>query len=208
MPDHSYIETPQQQHERRERQNAWPAVENDPMALARLRNVIAETIDRPGMDDPWHQAAPIAAVFPSAHFEREVNEHGVPMRRLVVTGEWEMDPAKPRDADLSRRPDGQLLEWGDGRWHEVAEPPTATGPLAEIHAWLATYPPMPDVVTGDPEASIVVRLRKMLGISAPYTGEKWDQPICCERHDDAGEAEACCEYCPNRLPLRIVGASE
>lgn len=37
------------------------------------------------------------------------------------------------------------------------------GKLAEVKAWLATYPPIPFDVTGDPEAVIVARLRRMLG---------------------------------------------
>ncbi|GIM88794.1 hypothetical protein Ato02nite_005870 [Paractinoplanes toevensis] len=35
--------------------------------------------------------------------------------------------------------------------------------LAEVRRWLATYPPIPDDVSGDPEAMIVARLRRMLG---------------------------------------------
>lgn len=34
--------------------------------------------------------------------------------------------------------------------------------LAAVHEWLATYPDMPGNVSGDPEAMIVVRLRRML----------------------------------------------
>jgi hypothetical protein len=147
MPDHSYIETPQQQRERRGRQSAGAAAENDPMAVERLRTLLTEAARGSGYDpyvngaagDPDMVAEAVlnTTVVDTARFEREVNEHGVPMRRLVVTGEWEMDP--------------------NG--------------------------------------------------AASYTGERWEQLVCCERHDDAGEAEACCEYCPNRLPLRIVEKS-
>jgi hypothetical protein len=35
--------------------------------------------------------------------------------------------------------------------------------LAAIRSWLATYPDIPEDVTGDPEAMIVVRLRRILG---------------------------------------------
>jgi len=35
--------------------------------------------------------------------------------------------------------------------------------LAAIRHWLATYPPIPDDVTDDPEAMIVARLRRLLG---------------------------------------------
>jgi len=34
----------------------------------------------------------------TAHYEREVNEHGVPVRRLHLVGEWEVDPSALREA--------------------------------------------------------------------------------------------------------------
>lgn len=60
----------------------------------------------------------------------------------------------------------ELMAVSDERSRELAQVledlSTEMGQLAEIRAWLATYPPIPDDVTGDPEAMIVVRLRRIL----------------------------------------------
>lgn len=45
----------------------------------------------------------------------------------------------------------------------IGEPRTAEDVVRDLRAWLATYPPMPEDATGDPEASIVTFLRRMVG---------------------------------------------
>lgn len=64
----------------------------DVLATERFRNIVAEAIDKPGMDAPWDEAQPVLDRFPEARFERHVNEHGVAMRRVVVASGWEVDP--------------------------------------------------------------------------------------------------------------------
>lgn len=192
MPDHSYIETPQQQRERRERQAgaSGPTVvdpgapRTDELARNAALHDIANHIEGEDSEADGQYCANrlLDDMVASVTWETDVSSAGVPVRRYVLRGGWEVDPLGPRTVPTEPKPNV----------------------LDELRAWLATYPPFPFDVSRDPEAMIVVRLREMLGISAPYTGEKWDQPICCGSHDDAGEAEPCCEYCPNRLPLRIV----
>jgi hypothetical protein len=90
---------------------------NDPMATERLRTLLtdatrAAAFDAYGMggdaDPEVVTDAVMGSVVTGATFEREVNAKGVPMRRLHVVGEWEMDPNPPE-----QRPD-ELL-------HTVAE---------------------------------------------------------------------------------------
>lgn len=64
----------------------------DPLAAERFRTIVAEAIDKPGMDAPWQEAEPIVDRFPDAYFEHRTNEHGVRVRRVVVASEWEVDP--------------------------------------------------------------------------------------------------------------------
>lgn len=64
----------------------------DALAAERFRHIVAEAIDKPGMDAPWDEAQPVLDRFPEARFERHVNEHGVAMRRVVAASEWEVDP--------------------------------------------------------------------------------------------------------------------
>lgn len=71
---------------------------NDPMAIERLRTIVAEALDgprmRPGVDIPWREAEPIVHALTGgpAYFERAVNGEGVSMRRVHVVTGWEMDP--------------------------------------------------------------------------------------------------------------------
>lgn len=77
----------------------------DPLAAERFRTIVAEAIDKPGMDAPWQEAEPIVGRFPNAYFEYRTNEHGVRVRRVVVASEWEVDPtsAPPAESDAGAR---------------------------------------------------------------------------------------------------------
>jgi hypothetical protein len=66
--------------------------QTDALAAERFRRIVAEAIDKPGMDAPWDEAQPVLDRFPEVHFERHVNENGVAMRRVVVASGWEVDP--------------------------------------------------------------------------------------------------------------------
>jgi hypothetical protein len=68
----------------------------DVLAAERFRNIVAEAIDKPGMDAPWNEAQPVLDRFPEVRFERHVNENGVAVRRVVVVSEWEVDPIQPQ----------------------------------------------------------------------------------------------------------------
>jgi hypothetical protein len=76
----------------------------DVMALQKLRTVLADTIrDHTGevaLTDGWVDSEMVALAlmehFPTAQFEHDVNSNGVAVRRVIVRGEWEVDPAPPR----------------------------------------------------------------------------------------------------------------
>lgn len=46
--------------------------------------------------------------FPVITYEREVNANGVPVRRLALRGEWEVDPAAVRDWSDANLPIGAV----------------------------------------------------------------------------------------------------
>lgn len=83
----------------------------DPLARERFRTTLAESARAANWDpqsfgddaDPYAFAEQIASAFPGAHFEYQTNAADVRMRRVVVEGEWEVNPLP----DL--RP-----EWADG----------------------------------------------------------------------------------------------
>jgi hypothetical protein len=75
--------------------------DTDPLAAERFRTVLTDVIGKQ-IDDHYDGGAhanedevakDILDHFPEAHFEHRTNEHGVPMRRVAVAGEWEVDPA-------------------------------------------------------------------------------------------------------------------
>lgn len=66
--------------------------DHEALAHERLRTLIADAIDEPGVDAPYHKAEPVIDRFPLAYFDRTVNGYGVPMRRVHAVGEWEVDP--------------------------------------------------------------------------------------------------------------------
>jgi hypothetical protein len=122
----------------------------DPLAYEWFRTILFDAIAATDIDastDDHVQA--IATSFPDAHFEHRMNEHGARVRRVVVEGEWEINPSPivlaqaesaegfrfgrkvwparvARDGDPDRRSDGQLIEFGEGAWHPVDEPPKNT----------------------------------------------------------------------------------
>lgn len=99
---------------------------NDVMALERLRTLLTEAIDKPGIDSPAEHAEDALTALPAARFERTVNDAGVPMRRVVACGEWEMDPCPTKRGPMSV-PDF------------AASPPPAI-PVEKLHAlWRSIY---------------------------------------------------------------------
>lgn len=126
--------------------------QTDTLAAERFRTILAEGISQTGYDaygageeaDPDRVAHAVLDDFSEFRFERRVNEHGVAVRRVVVASGWEVDP------DPSARCE-------PGIHHREHVP---GGDL--IREWLATYPTIPDDVTGDPEAVIVAKLRRIL----------------------------------------------
>jgi hypothetical protein len=82
----------------------------DPLALERFRTILADAIragsDGVGSHGEWHFPEPddlAAAMLPdllgSARFQLALNEHGVKVRRLVIYGEWEVNPAPPSETE-------------------------------------------------------------------------------------------------------------
>jgi hypothetical protein len=76
----------------------------DPMAVERLRTLLTDAIRETGYTaagmgvdaDPEVAAGKVLDSFPVAHFARWTNENDVPMRRLVIASEDEMDPSRTR----------------------------------------------------------------------------------------------------------------
>lgn len=72
----------------------------DPLAHERFRTILAEAVRSTGYDayadgqdaDPDVAASKVLALFPDARFQLALNEHGVKVRRLVIHGEWEVNP--------------------------------------------------------------------------------------------------------------------
>lgn len=79
-----------------------PTSAHDPIAHERFRTICDDTIEREDSGDDYPTTSDMLAAvltqrFPTAHFERTVNEHGVAVRRVHVVGEWEVDPEPCRD---------------------------------------------------------------------------------------------------------------
>lgn len=77
---------------------------HDPMAHERLRTILNSAADDAWVEDDFSQRiGDIAAdQFPEARFERQVNEHGVAVRRVVAVTEWEVDPGVVRASGADR----------------------------------------------------------------------------------------------------------
>jgi hypothetical protein len=75
--------------------------DTDPLARERFRTILLGPIEAEA-ERIWDDhgisygddaaAAEIVGSFPEAYFERRTNDNGVRMRRVVVIGEWEVDP--------------------------------------------------------------------------------------------------------------------
>lgn len=72
--------------------------EPDVMAVERLRTYVSEWFEMIGHlgDITAHSLTP-ADLFRSVQFQRDVNSAGVPLRRVVAYGAWEVDPDVPRE---------------------------------------------------------------------------------------------------------------
>lgn len=87
----------------------------DQLAIEHFRTIVAEAIDKPGMDAPWKEAAPVVDRFPGARFEYFVNEHGIPMRKVVVESEATVDPNPQVRCSDKTCPDYGSADFGEGR---------------------------------------------------------------------------------------------
>lgn len=72
------------------------AVERAEAAAAiHLRQRLSRCLEESAYDsyvDDWDRIAGDIADGFVVTFERQINEHGVPVRRVVATGDWECDP--------------------------------------------------------------------------------------------------------------------
>lgn len=91
---------------------------SDALAVERFRTILADTMldsavgsyasgNHPTID---YHAGRILDHFPSAQFVHDVNANGVPVRRLAVHGEWEVDPNPPT---MPRVETGDLVSYTD-----------------------------------------------------------------------------------------------
>lgn len=62
------------------------------------------------------------------------------------------------EIDLTGEPEGRA----ETCWTQAQTVADALNVLARIRAWVGTYPPIPDDVTGDPETMIVASIRRIL----------------------------------------------
>lgn len=84
----------------------FAATRRDPLARldaeAKIGSVIAEsTRDEHGLDSTLAATQVIAALFPGVQYQAAINSAGVPVRRLVLISDWEVDPT--RQAAISER---------------------------------------------------------------------------------------------------------
>jgi hypothetical protein len=76
--------------------------DTDPLAHERFRTILTDAFEWTPTDTGVDAACEI---FPDAHFEHRTNDAGVRVRRVVVAGEWEVDPdAVPVGDSLGERP--------------------------------------------------------------------------------------------------------
>ncbi len=78
--------------------------DNDPMARERLRTILADRIEYADAAN-GHQttadtlAPELLTEFGAMRFEYKVNEHDVPVRRVVAATVWEVDPERKAHGD-------------------------------------------------------------------------------------------------------------
>jgi hypothetical protein len=99
------------------------------MAVERFRSVLTDVTDAAfGAGD---RIRLMLEAFPSAQFVQDVNAAGVPVRRLVVHGEWEVDPNPPAVPQVER---GDVVHYVDREfgehddWTVMAVPVSAANP--------------------------------------------------------------------------------
>lgn len=96
-------------------------IPSDPMAVERLRTLIVEALIAPHSGVDLHEIAASAAakeirleVLRNVTFQHDVNSAGVPMRRVVAYGEWEIDP-EPAQHAYPTPPERTRIEAAAGR---------------------------------------------------------------------------------------------
>lgn len=67
----------------------------EPLAFERLRTLIADELgEKPYASDLALRLA--TQLFSSMRFDHDINSHGVPARRVLAYGQWEVDPNPPK----------------------------------------------------------------------------------------------------------------
>jgi hypothetical protein len=79
----------------------------DPLAIERFRTILTDIVDH-AADDAYEGGAAldvtgvveqVLTALPGARFQLALNENGVKVRRLVIHGEWEVNPAPASETE-------------------------------------------------------------------------------------------------------------
>lgn len=177
----------------------------DVLAVERFRTVLTDSVVWAQRNET-SEVDSVLAEFPSAQFVHDVNSAGVPVRRLVVHGEWEVDPnppkVDPRLGEAARVLGPSLTSPADP--YRTDAPPIPWAPAES-----PTHPFEPVRYKGRIEEGCghFTRINSHEGTMCGEPRSATIHPpvfTCCNAHDDQGEAEPCCENCPDALPFRLV----